>query len=501
MAAADEGMWQTLRIVTIVAAGSLEQVMSVTSQQTTTSSEANTSVSRRTRVDAPHGASGNTEPSADKQAMDENDGPLAQALLEVADEPTPSLIAAVTGDTLDSRREQLQLQVSQLAGHLRERLREVDRREAGVNARASQLEADLRASRLWLRERENDFQQREQELKRRIEELEERFERAKSRDGHGGTVGNALHGVPASADDEDFDARQLELAEREHHAQLKETSLRERRFEHDRQSAALRHAQQVWEHQRQREQHELELDRTRLELEFQQRTAQREADWQASEKLLTQHAEAVDRDRAALLADRQAWEAHKRAEREALELEKQAASAELADRALRLDGRQEWIERQKAGLEQVRAEVLHLHRQSLEMRLIAEQLWSQLTGRLTPAEVTQAIAHLRLKLSEQYKLEEQHLDAKRGELVALGERLASQHAELKQLQTGLRDWNAARQAEIEQQAAALVERELALDAEEEQHRQSQHAWQADRRKFEQQIRELTAQLRSAPAAA
>jgi len=297
----------------------------------------------------------------------------------------------------------------------------------------------------------------------------------------------------------DFESRQQDFAEREHQLQLKESDLRERRFEHDRQSAALRHAQQVWEHERSREEHELALARTRLEAQLGDRTAQRETELRASEQLLTEHAALLDRDRAALLADRQAWEDCKSRQRQELAAEKTAAAEEQEDRQQRLNARQDWIERQKAGLEQVRSEILSLHRQSLEMRLIAEQLWSQITGRLTPAEVTHAVAQLRLKLTEQYKLEEQHLDAKREELVALGERLTAQHAELKQLQAGLGEWTSARQSEIEQQAAALVQRELALDAGEEQRRQAQHAWQADRRRFEQQIRDLTAQLRTAAA--
>jgi hypothetical protein len=150
----------------------LEQAMSVTATQETTSSDNATEFSRTRRVDAPHVVARHDQAES-AGAASESDDPLGQALLEVAEEPSPSLAAAVAGETLESRREQLQLQVAQLAGHLRERLREVDRREAAVNARASQLESDLRASRIWLRERENDFQQREQELKRQIEELEE----------------------------------------------------------------------------------------------------------------------------------------------------------------------------------------------------------------------------------------------------------------------------------------------------------------------------------------
>jgi hypothetical protein len=474
--------------------------MSVTAIQETASGDNRAEASRTRRVDAPHVVAHSLP--LEKAGGSESEEPLGQALLEVAEEPSPSLTAAVAGESLELRREQLQLQVSQLAGHLRERLREVDRREAAVNARSSQLEADLRASRMWLRERENEFQQREQELRRQIEELEDRV--ASATDAPEATASHlptplAEEGPGARGHNApDFEARQQELAERENQNQLRESDLRERRFEHDRQSAALRHAQQLWEHQRSRAEQDLAQERSRLETEFQDLIAQREAELKSSEQLLAEHAALLDRDRAELIADRRAWEEHKSRQRQELDAQKESVLADLNDRQQRLDARQEWIERQKAGLEQVRSEILGLHRQSLEMRLIAEQLWSQITGRLAPADVTQAVAQLRLKLTEHYKLEEQGLDAKRDELVALGERITAQHAELKQLQAGLREWTATRQAEIEEQAAALVERELALDADEEQHRQAQHAWQSDRRRFEQQIRDLTAQLRAVP---
>ena len=467
--------------------------MSVTAVPETTSDDDLTGGTRRTRVDAPHPVK---QPEAAGPANAENAEPLGQALLEVAEEPSPSLVSAALGETLESRREQLQLQVSQLAGHLRQRLREVDRREAAVNARASQLEADLRANRLWLRERENEFQQREQELQRQIEELEERCARDRSPDGDSGVVGNALRGVPQAGDG--VDDRQPDLAEREHQIQLKEADLRERRFDHDRQATALCHAQQVWEHQRSREEQELDHDRARLEAEYQARLAERESEWKKADQLLRDHAAQLDSDQASLAADRRAWEEQKSREQQMLQSEKQTRLVEIDSHQERLDARQDWLERQKAGVEQLRSEVLALHRQSLEMRLVAEQLWTQITGRLSPAEATHTASQLRLKLAEQFKLEDDHLQSRRQELVALGERIAGQHAELKQLQSGLREWTTSRQAEIEQQAAELVERELALDAEQQQHRKAQHAWQADRRRLEQQLRELTAQLQSSP---
>jgi hypothetical protein len=238
-----------------------------------------------------------------------------------------------------------------------------------------------------------------------------------------------------------------------------------------------------------------------LAVELQDRMQQREQLLRSAEAILANHSQQLDADRVALAADRQAWEEQKERHEKVVTERRAAAEDELSERRQRLDARQEWVERQKAGLEQVRSEIFGLHRQSLEMRLLAEQLWSQITGRLTPAEVTHAIAQLRLHLAEQYRVEEQDLLARKEELLKLGERIAQQHQELTQLRSGLRDWVAARQAEIEGQAATLVKRELALDEQQAEARQAQQQWHVDRRRYEQQIRDLTSQLRSLPVAA
>ena len=206
-------------------------------------------------------------------------------------------------------------------------------------------------------------------------------------------------------------------------------------------------------------------------------------------------------DRAELAADRQAWDEQRKLQSQALDEQTRSAAAELADQRLRLDGRVEWIERQRAGLEQVRAEVTALHRQSLEMRLVAEQLWAQISSRMSPADVAHAIAQLRLKLAEHYRLEELALDAKKQELIELSDRIARQHHELTVLQRGLKDWSAARQEEIEEQAARLVGREQELEAQQDDFRQARTQWLGERLSYEQQLRELRAQLRDVPAAA
>ena len=159
---------------------------------------------------------------------------------------------------------------------------------------------------------------------------------------------------------------------------------RERRFEIERQAAALRHAQQLWDQERSRQEAELSRERERLARQFQEQSAHRDEQLRSAEQLVAHQSQQLTRDRAELTADREAWEERRRVQAQALDEKTQTAEAELVDRRLRLEGRAEWIERQRAGLEQVRGEIAALHRQSLEMRLIAEQLWAQIGVRMSP---------------------------------------------------------------------------------------------------------------------
>jgi hypothetical protein len=461
---------------------------------------------RRMRIDPSHNAEIATAdyvPDQHLEPLDEAGVPSAiesewagPAMLEV-EEPTAEMVAAVAGENLEIRHEQLQLEAAQLAEHLRERLAEVDRREGRLNAREAQLESDLRTSRMWLSERQAEFQDREAELLQRIEEHQERAE---------------LRGQEVETGVLAAEALQTEFSQREEQLRLLEDELRQRRMEIDRQAAALAQEQYAWQQELhkaqrrladefQRQADQLAAEREQMAADLERTFGEREEQVSSAEFLLNEQAEQLDRERTALLADRQAWEEQKARQRQAVDELRSATEAELADRRLRQEARQEWIERQKAGLEQVRDEALALHRQSLEMRLVAEQLWSQINGTMAAAEATRAMAQLRLKLAEQYRVEEEQLAARRSELLRLGEQIAEQHRELSQLKSGVREWAAARQAEIEQQAAALVERELTLDAQQQGFLKARHQWDCERRSYQQQIRELTSQLRAEPAAA
>jgi hypothetical protein len=86
-------------------------------------------------------------------------------------------LAAVAVATLGVMTEaapgdQLRLQADQLASHLHLRLREVDRREASLNAQLADQENGVRSARLWFRERQQENMERAAELDRREREIE-----------------------------------------------------------------------------------------------------------------------------------------------------------------------------------------------------------------------------------------------------------------------------------------------------------------------------------------
>ena len=306
------------------------------------------------------------------------------------------MLAAVAGENLEVRREQLQLQVAQLAGHLRERLRR-------------SIAAKLRLMPTW------------PNLSRTcaVHDSGSKSESwpfsAPAKTSSNGKSRSCKSGPCLSRSRRKRTSWTSRLAQpnwlsADQQIQLREDDLRERRFEFDRQSVALRHAQQLWQQQRERQEQQLNAERTRLEQEtadqrqqmsadFEQLVTQREEQLHSAELLIAEHARQLETDRAALGSDCHAWLEQQTRQRQAIDELRSSAEAELTDRRARLAARQEWIERQKSGLEQVRDEALRLHRQMLEMRLLSEQLWSQITGAITPAEVTQAIAQLRLKLT------------------------------------------------------------------------------------------------------
>jgi DNA repair exonuclease SbcCD ATPase subunit len=223
--------------------------------------------------------------------------------------------------------DQVLIHAGQLAGHLRSRQRDLDRREAQLNSRSAQLDKDIRASRMWFQEREKEAAQRESELQQQISELEERAA--------------AIAASEISSDHEG------EAADRE--------------------------------------------------------TARKRAIDKADELLNKQFAK-LKSDREQLNSEREQFRAQRAGDEEAAMRREQRYDAALAKKKRQLDHRSRFLDDREATLDQLQGEVARQHRESLEMRFIVEQLWTQLAGKIAPAVLTKSVSETRRKLAQLFEL-------------------------------------------------------------------------------------------------
>lgn len=372
-------------------------------------------------------------------------------------------------DALSAREEQLDHQTGQLADQLQQQLREIEHREAQLNARAAELDNEFRRARLWTQEKLAEIREREESitaaetasLSRQSESASvAENDAAPSSEAPDAQLSNRLESLARR--DRELQDREAALAPREAQLVSKEAQLRERRQTIEREATALHHARQEWERIQDQERAEIADERKAIRRELVAALDDREQEVDTQERGLAERAGELERDRAALARERTDWQRHKAAEQESIARLRTKAEAEVSQRNQRLSSREAALDTQQSALDQLRGEITAAHRQSIEMRLMAEQLWSQVQGRLPPVEITQSIAQLRLKLAEQYKLEQQTLDEQKRELLELAERVTDESAALRQQRLELQNWFTARDEEIERHAKSLVAREQEL---------------------------------------
>lgn len=435
------------------------------------------------RIDGPHTVGGlKLEHSAalvrELAGVSEGAAGVYQDAHDFSGESAPSLDGLLELDeTMAVREEQLEHQAGQLASHLQEQLRELEHREALQNARSAELDNEFRRARLWITEKSAELTERENAVVAKEVKL-----------------GHQQHGVerPSLVGE-----REAALAERERQFEAKEYHIRERRQFIEREAAALHHARQEWERFQEEEQSDLTSERAIIRQELEAELNARAEALSQGESLLADHTRELERDRQTLTTQRADWQRQKAEESEAIALLRHRTEAELEQRRTRLVTREATLDQQQAALDQLRGEITAAHRQSIEMRLIAEQLWAQVQGRMPPVEITQSIAQLRLKLGEQYRLEQQGLAEQKRELLALAEKVAEQSMAHRNQRHELQTWFAAREAEIESHAQSLVIHEQHLLEQSDQFRQTENRWNSERRQLEQELREMHTRLRQA----
>jgi hypothetical protein len=205
----------------------------------------------------------------------------------------------------------------------------------------------------------------------------------------------------------------------------------------------------------------------------------------------------VERLQAELREQRELLATQERRDRLELAEQRRRWEEEAAERRQSLERQSEQLDFRRAAVKQEQAELAENQRDLLETRLAVEELWTQLSGLIPPAVLTENLTRLRGRINEQYRMQQNELAAQKAELETLRAELGAENEKLR-IQTGeLRRWADARHDEIERQAAFLTAREQELEQQDEDlHRQSQQ-WRQERGRFELEIRRLENELRRA----
>lgn len=488
------------------------------------------------RVDAAHVLRTVTEDAANANAPEPTDDVSTANVVENDVAPAVNLAAAEI-----EFRAPLEQHARQLGEHLTERQRELDRRESQLNAAHAELDSHWRTSRLWFQERQQELAEKATEQSERTarldalqSQLEERAHQlASSELAH--TAACRRAGFDSQLREQDFVRQVGELTASSERVRQQESLLQEAKanleqIRRETEESCRRERQQV-EQQRASSQEQtrlalanLERRRAAVEAEAarveqlrrepspQQVAAAKELSaWEsrldAQERRLIAEEQLCERHLAELQTARQAAEREREELQEQLKTERQRIVAEqrraakeieqqrrrFADDAADLDGRRE-------ALEQMRADLNRVHRESLEMRLATEELWAQLSGSVAPAVLNQSLARIRARIGDHHRLALSELAERRTELEHLRGELTQLQEQLVGRKLELQEWAATQQAEFDRQTEQLAARQSALSISEAEVLEAAQQWERQRLSQQQEIRRLAAALRRAESA-
>ena len=357
--------------------------------------------------------------------------------------------------------EHLQTQARQLAEHLQSRRRQIDRREAQLNARAAHLEKEERTSLLWFQKTSESLEEQERELHRRKNELTAEASTLADQTQCNKDLTTQLKQTQISLEEQE-----AALGRREAQTKNAERTLDERTKESVNTISELENS-------------------TLLALENKRATLNRKT---------TQ----LQREQSALTEHRASFE--EMVQRTTRELQSQGAVLSDKEKSLEKEAhdRREEIDRKQSMVEKLRVDVLEMHRETLEMRLVAEQLWSELSEKTNSVKLTQSLSGLRSQLADHFKLAEQSLQQQKEEISTLAASLKERQTAITGKKKELQEWLQRRQQELEEQAARLVAKENKLEQEAFQLAQKRSEWPAERHELKERIVELESAFAEQP---
>jgi hypothetical protein len=335
-----------------------------------------------TRIDPPHQiAAAEPEPPA-PQAMPTAGDAAPRVASTARQEPfQPTTFVMPLAQSF----EQMQNQAAQLAAQLCKQQATLDHREAEVNARAASVESQVRTARLWLVEKLEELAQRTAELSAAAPgDTPDRSGHAP----HGAEQeGQSPRTADATGQADSLDGEPSSLFGtlrfwKQHHWQEEFERWRSARDAASDVSAATAGAFGAND--------DRTVERSSAQARAVGETERRLA---AAERQLASRAAELEALRRDLAAERETLEAERKdfvAERQAdlyrLAEQRRAMSENLMRQRARLRRRRDDFDAREMALRQLRAELLRMQQQTLEMRLGAEEQWARQRGKGAAAD-------------------------------------------------------------------------------------------------------------------
>jgi hypothetical protein len=335
--------------------------------------------------------------------------------------------------------ESLRNQAEQLSLHLSEQQRRVDRREASLIGRASEMENELRAARLQVQHQQRSVEDYEKQLAEQQSELKRRLAEVAT--------------LQVSAE-QDHKSRNEQIEDRETQLQRREAALREREQQVEMTDRRLAHREA-----------QLDLERKRSERQVahqrQLHATQVEADRQQHERLLRQldrrnqrSIEAVTVHEHTLLnrlneLDERAADIDRRLRLGLRELARKADDHQQAIRIAeerqqqgenQLDTRRAAVSAMRESLAREQREQREILRETLDLRMAAEILFRQVAKKNGMPETVGQWGQLRARLAQMRdrELAEQH--QQRSQIIEVARRLSQRQKEMRQYRDQMLRW-------------------------------------------------------------
>lgn len=222
--------------------------------------------------------------------------------------------------------------------------------------------------------------------------------------------------------------------------------------------------------------------------------AERERRLAESESELETRRAALQNFHVQLTADRQLLEEETRTQRQQLAAEQIRLATDMERKRCQVQQRSEQADQAHAALEQLRAELGRMHRETLEIRLATEELWAELSGSAPPAALTRSLGQIRSRLADHYRMANLELYEKKEELEQLRGQLSAQYEKLVRQKRNFDAWAAECREEVEEQATRLLARGEDLDHREADMGEYARRTQAEKLELQAEIHHLRKKL-------